>query len=210
MIDRVTRLREPNRELPPVEYHQWTRTNACNMHYLSGRQTNLLGALALALVDRLNEALVQGANRNLSSAAALVFIHGRPGETIDFLARVLGLSHSATVRVVDRLEADRFVERRSGTDRRSVALFLTAAGQAAAVETLNRRSQVLAHALSTLSSSERKQMTELVEKVLVGLTDDGWTAWHTCRLCDVPACNRPTYCPIDFGQPRSKASLART
>ncbi len=136
------------------------------MHYLRGRQTNLLGALALALVDRLNAALVQGANRNLSSAAALVFIHGRPGETIDFLARVLGLSHSATVRVVD--------------------------------------------ALSTLSSSERKQMTELVEKVLVGLTDDGWTAWHTCRLCDVPACNRPTYCPIDFGQPRSKASLART
>src|SRR6266542_2469726 len=106
MIDRVTRLRESNRALPPVEYHPWTRTNACNMHYLRGRQTNLLGALALALVDRLNEALVQGANRNLSSAAALVFIHGRPGETIDFLARVLGLSHSATVRVVFFFQAE--------------------------------------------------------------------------------------------------------
>src|SRR6266536_2780802 len=81
------------------------------MYFRESRQGNLLGALALAASDRPNETLTHGERGGLSGVAALVHIRLRPGHTIELLARVLALSHSATVRLVDRLEADGLVER---------------------------------------------------------------------------------------------------
>lgn len=179
------------------------------MRYLLARQANLLGALALALDDRLNKSLTYRGRRSLSSTAALIHLRLNPGETIDSLSRVLGLSHSATVRLVDRLEADGLAERRSGADRRSVGLFVTHSGEAAAVKALHDRHRVFTDALAPLSAGERKQLTALVEKLLVGLVSDGWSALQICRLCDVPACNRGAYCPIDLSQPKSIVSLSR-
>src|SRR5437764_6850861 len=80
------------------------------------RQANMLGALALAVTDGLHERLVAADERGLSATAALIHLRLRPGENIDFLARVLDISHPATVRLVDRLEADGLVERRPGPD----------------------------------------------------------------------------------------------
>ena len=44
--------------------------------------------------------------------AALCVIGHEPGLSIDFLARVLGMSHPGTVRLVDRLETDGLIKRR--------------------------------------------------------------------------------------------------
>ncbi len=166
------------------------------MYFRESRQGNLLGAVALAVSDRLNETLTHGERGGLSGVAALVHIRLRPGHTIELLARVLALSHSATVRLVDRLEADGLVERRSGRDGRSVALFVTPAGETTAVEALRRRGETLAEALAPLSASERHLLAILLEKLLAGLTGDRWSARHICRLCDFPTCTRP-YCPVD-------------
>jgi MarR family transcriptional repressor of emrRAB len=106
--------------------------------HMSPAAANLVGALGVALADRLAAAaeLAGGA----SAADALVALHeGRAGASIDALAPIVGLSHSGTVRLVDRLARDGLVERRRGADQRSAALFLTPAGRRRARRVLTRR-----------------------------------------------------------------------
>jgi MarR family transcriptional repressor of emrRAB len=158
------------------------------------RDANLLGATAVAISDRLVAAIGQG--RGLSTAAALIHIRQRPGETVHFLARVLGLTHSGAVRLDDRLSNDGLVQRGPGADRRSLALYVTPAGDRAARAALDEREQVLSAALSALKVSEQAQLTELLEKLLARLAGDRWSARHICRLCDFPRCSRDT-CPVD-------------
>ena len=94
---------------------------------MSRRDANLLGALGLLLADRLAEAVAPAGGA--SAAEALVTLHARGGgRSIDALARVVGLSHSGTVRLADRLVSAGLAERRRGADQRSTALRLTPAG----------------------------------------------------------------------------------
>src|SRR5438067_10399835 len=129
----------------------------------SARQANLLGALALGAVDRLHEAVAADDERSLSASAALIHLRLRPGQSIDFLARVLGVSHPAAVRLVDRLEDEGLVERRAGVDARSRALVLTRPGQRAAAGALSERLDVLGGVLEPLSAAERRQLEPLLE-----------------------------------------------
>src|SRR5262249_58915530 len=93
---------------------------------------NLLGALGLAITDRMDEAIVAGACHASSAAIALSALHDfLDTPTVDRLAAVLGLSSSGTVRLVDRLQADGLVQRRAGSDGRSTLIGLTAAGRRA-------------------------------------------------------------------------------
>lgn len=82
----------------------------------SNQAANLLGALAIAVTDRLGESLVHS-----PSAAALLSAVDQflDAPTLDGLAQVVGLSQSGAVRLVDRLERDGYVRRGHG-DRKSV------------------------------------------------------------------------------------------
>jgi MarR family transcriptional repressor of emrRAB len=91
--------------------------------------TNLLGALSLAVMDRIEQGARDVIGHAGETPAALIVIGYGP-ITNDKLRRILGLSHSGTVRLVDRLVSDRLVERRPGKDGREVALHLTAKGAA--------------------------------------------------------------------------------
>ena len=160
------------------------------------RQANLLGAFALAVVDRLHEELTAAGERGLSATAALIHLRLRPGRNIDFLARLLRISHPATVRIIDRLENEALVERRPGGDARSRALVLTRAGQRAAVTALKARLELLDDLLAPLTAAERRQLEPLLEKLLAALVHDRWDTRHTCRLCDYATCEDP-FCPVD-------------
>ncbi len=161
------------------------------------RQANLLGALAVAVVDRLHEARADDDGRGLTATAALNHIRMRPGQNIDFLARLLQISHPATVRMVNRLEAEGLIKRQPDEeDARSRALVLTAAGQRAALAAAGKRLEILNQMLAPLTAAERRQLEPVIEKLLGGLTSDRWDARHICRLCDIPTCETPT-CPID-------------
>ena len=160
------------------------------------RQANLVGAFALEVVDRLRAAIVRDGERSFSTAAALIHVRLRPGESIGFLGGVLGISHPASVRLVDRLEREGLLDRLSGADGRSCALHLTSAGLAAAEEALQRRAHTLEEVLAPLSRSERQTFAALVGKLLAAGANERGRARHTCRLCDFPACARPC-CPID-------------
>ena len=168
------------------------------MDHTSARQANLLGTLALAVTGRVEAAVEAAAPHGPSAPAALCALEGYlGGEPIDALARVLGLTHSGAVRLVDRLAGAGLVERRRGADGRSVAVTLTAAGGRAATEIRAVRESALAGALAALDGGERRALTELNEKLLAGLTSDRASARRMCRLCDSEACGHERgICPV--------------
>jgi MarR family transcriptional repressor of emrRAB len=160
---------------------------------------NRLGALALRLADRLDIATCGASDGSASTAAALSAIyHFLDDPSIDQLSQVLGLSSSATVRVVDRLAAKDLVTRKTAGDRRVSVVRLTAAGRRRAKQTSDARAAVLSQALGALTPRERDVFDRLVDKVLIGLvqgsTGHGWM----CRLCDTQTCgaNPGQPCPI--------------
>ena len=162
------------------------------------RDANLLGALALTVADRMAAAVEAATPHGSTGPAALVALHEfLAGASMDALARVLGLTPSGAVRLVDRLAADGLVERRPAGDGRAVAIVLTPAGRRAAVAIRTARATALEAVLDALDPSERAALARLHEKLLAGLTDDHQTARRTCRLCDVDACghHRGT-CPV--------------
>jgi DNA-binding MarR family transcriptional regulator len=159
---------------------------------------NLLGALALVITDRVADA-VSDVGPSATAAAALSALHQfLDTPTIDRLAQVLGLSHSGTVRLVDRLERDGHVRRRPGQDARSTALTLTASGRRLAGRISGARGRVLAEALDTLTDAERATLDALAARLLVGLMrGPGATRWM-CRMCDLAACGRSAgHCPVE-------------
>ena len=168
------------------------------MTHTSARQANLLGTLAMAVTGRVEAAVAAYSPHGPSAPAALAALEGYlGGEPIDALARVLALTHSGTVRLVDRLADAGLVERRRGGDGRSVAVTLTPAGHRAAEEIRAARERALADALSALGAGERELLTELNEKLLAGLTSDRVSARRICRLCDVEACGHERgTCPV--------------
>jgi MarR family transcriptional regulator, negative regulator of the multidrug operon emrRAB len=166
------------------------------------RLANLLGAWALAVSDRIDAGAAASAGRGGQAPAALVALHQfAGGSTIEELRHVLGLSHSAAVRLIDGLVADGYVARgQAAGDRRSVALSLTTSGRSAARRIGAARLRAVESTLEGLTDAETRALTKLAERLtgeLAGLRLNerrqgappagGWL----CRLCDFRACGRP-------------------
>jgi DNA-binding MarR family transcriptional regulator len=155
------------------------------------RGGNVLGALALVLADRTTHAVA--ADHSQTAAAALCALgQSLDGCTVDRLRRVLGMTSSGTVRLIDRLEAAGRVRRGPGGDARSTSLTLTPAGRRAARRVAAARGAVLEDALAVLSPAERDTLERLAAQVLDGivrvkLAEAEPTPW-ICRLCDLGAC----------------------
>jgi DNA-binding MarR family transcriptional regulator len=158
-------------------------------HAYNARAANLLGAFGLAVADRL---------AGDSAAEALVTLHGRrAGTTIDALAAVTGLTHSGTVRVVDRLAAAGLVERRRGADHRSVAVYLTPPGRREARRVLARREAEMHSLLVLLTDDQRSVFTDVAAELLGALGAAPDAERRLCRLCDIEACGRSRGdCPL--------------
>lgn len=168
------------------------------MSHAHVRDANVVGAVALALADRVQAAVTQAGGLGTSGAAALTALNGpAAGASIDVLRRIVGLTHSGAVRLVDRLAAADLVERRVGADQRSVALWLTPSGRRAARRVLAQREAAVESALAPLTAPERAALVRAAEKVLAGLAPEPWAEKRICRLCDTEACGRPRgQCPV--------------
>ena len=163
------------------------------------RTANLLGAIALGLADDILETAERHVAHGGCTPAALCVIGHEPGLSIDFLARVLGMSHPGTVRLVDRLETDGLIQRRPNKDGRAVALHLTVSGQKRRIKLLANRRTGLEQAIKRLSRSEREQLVLLLEKLLIGIKRDSLHAYTICRLCEDTVC---VPCPMMAGNER--------
>lgn len=162
----------------------------------SARSSNLLGALALSLVDKMNTAVVAAAGSSGETPAALITLAAEPGLSINALRQILKLSHPGTVRLIDRLAAQGLVERRAGTDGRTLALFLTPAGDRRCSDLLAARRRPLQQAVDTLSEAEQHQLTQLLETLLTAMTTSELEAFAICRLCETAVCPSDR-CPVE-------------
>lgn len=159
---------------------------------------NLLGALSLSVTDRVLEAVTGASVTAPAGAATLSALHHLvEGPSIDRLRRVLGLTSSGTVRLVDRLVAAGLVRRDVGDDGRVSTVRLTAAGRRTAEQLTAARTEVLDAALAVLSPAEQRELNALLGRLLVGMIRPPGAVRFTCRLCDTRACGREEgRCPV--------------
>jgi len=152
---------------------------------------NVLGALSQTVADQAVTAVATASGQSPTSAAALSALSeflDRP--TVDQLRKVLGLTPSGAVRLVDRLAEAGLVTRRAGSDGRTRAVALTDKGVLLAATINAARMRVLDSMLDGLSGAERDALHGLLSRVMsnAGRTKDGG-AW-ICRMCDLDACGR--------------------
>lgn len=159
------------------------------------RTANLLGALSVEVAERLERRMRVHPNGTDSSTAALNVLGFYEGCSNNALARALKLSHTATVRLVDKLEAAGLVESRPGTDRRSVALHLTSTGRERAALVLQDRCVALGELVTRLDGEQQAQLDRIAETLLRAMTASVADAEHICRLCDEIACPQDQ-CPV--------------
>ncbi|MCC5972638.1 MAG: MarR family transcriptional regulator [Rubellimicrobium sp.] len=158
--------------------------------------TNLLGALALAVTDAQFQEMEAVSGLRASAAAAVVTIGETPRLSIAELAAIVGLTHSATVRLVDDLGRRGLVLREPANDRRSVRVGLTAQGEAIRTRLMAARATVLGRAIGGLAGPEREAFARGVAGILERLTTSRAIADHMCRLCDEKACGGED-CPVE-------------
>jgi len=161
------------------------------------RTVNMLGALSLGLSDRIRAALEANGGQAAGVPSALIQIWFEPGSSIDHLRRLIGLSHSATVRIVEQLQREGLVEKgKRAADSRSASLKLSKAGEERAIAALAARDQQISRVVASLSESEMKTLGVLLEKIIFETVETEEQSHVFCRLCDISACPQDR-CPAD-------------
>jgi DNA-binding MarR family transcriptional regulator len=158
---------------------------------------NVLGALALAVTDRIDAAVAAAAGQSVSAAAALsAILHFTEPPNLDRLGQILGLTHSGAVRLVDRLTDAGLVVRTPGRDGRSRVLALTEAGHATAERVTAARASVHDDLLDDVSPGEQTTLHDLAGRLMAAHVRTKERGAWTCRMCDLDACGRPAgLCP---------------
>lgn len=174
---------------------------------------NVVGAMVVALGDRIRDATEEAAGMSGAMPAALASLHEwAGGRTVETLAGGLRLSHSRTVRVIDRLEDDGLATReRDPANGRNVLIRLTPAGERTGAAVLAARDAALGDALGALTAPDLRALAELAERVLGGVTTGRRSARSICRLCESDACgHHEGRCPVtraaDAAEARASAA----
>jgi DNA-binding MarR family transcriptional regulator len=164
------------------------------------RLANLLGAAAVGITDRLQDAARDAAGLDGSDPTALIaLLDFSPHGTIEALSQICGLTHSGAVRLVNRLASAGYVTRDPGRNARSVAITLTAAGKTMALKLRTARHEAIADTMAGLTAVQRAELAKACEVLIGALRADRLArraAGETpaggalCRLCDFGACRR--------------------
>ena len=167
----------------------------------AARSANLLGSVGLAVADRIREAAEDELGLGGSAPVAIVALSTYlADEPLEHIADAFGITASAVVRLVDRLESEGLARRHPGPDGRRVSVRLTAMGERRARAILARRELELGQVLDVLSASEQRELERLHEKLLARLPDGVPGARRVCRFCDVHACGHyDGRCPVTRG-----------
>ena len=158
---------------------------------------NLIGAFATSLSTRIESEISKLGLRSITAATSLVTIYNHPNDSIRTLGRLLNISHSGAVRLIDGLETDELVKRiKSPQDARSVVIDLTKKGKRQALQILQARERVLESVMLPLTTKEKECLLPILEKTLKYMTGDMDSARRICRLCHEGVC-RPKGCPVE-------------
>lgn len=166
---------------------------------MNGRLENLIGALVLALDDEMTERIDALVGLGPSAPAALQSVLRRPEQSIETLRHAVGRSHSATVRLVDRMEDAGLITRRPAPDGREVSLVLTTAGHRMAMRVLQERRAVMSRAVVGMSDVERRSLESTIEWMLRTQAATQTDPTPICRLCELSVCPLRR-CPVPGGR----------
>ncbi len=165
-----------------------------NTDYLA----NLVGAFATTISMRVEREVSELGGHGLTHESALVAIFNHPNDSIDMLRKVLGITHSGAVRLINTLEEEGLVERhRSKKDARTAVLRVTSAGQQRACMVLQARAQVTERVLKAFTLEQQQSLTSLLETALGQITNEQEDARRICRLCNEEIC-RAQGCPVEM------------
>jgi len=157
---------------------------------------NILGALSVLIQDRVESAWQAALDLSPMAAAALVQVDNEPGSSIESVATRIGLTHSATVRVIDKLAERGLVEKdRARKDARAQSLKLSKDGKRVIQELHAARNRVTDDLLTGLNATQRLALEHAVSAILHRTVEPGREADVTCRVCDDRRCS-PDICPI--------------
>lgn len=163
---------------------------------------NVLGAVSLQVMTRMSTAMSAATGLSQVQVTALVALanYADGGSTAQ-LSSSVDLSHSATVRLVDRLVQLGLVERRIGSgDGRVSAVHLTAPGRRAVTRIRRAREAALDEVLASVDARGRAALAPVLDVLAaadVPPAPDGVEASrYVCRLCDSVACGHPDGCPV--------------
>jgi len=103
---------------------------------------------------------------------ALLLVRDRPGCDQTTLGRALFGNRSVGMKVASRLEAEGYLERGEGRDRRSKGLYITDKGENVLAEAMRRHAQAEAVLAARLMPEERTTLLNLLAKVRHAIDDD--------------------------------------
>src|ERR1700744_5701619 len=163
---------------------------------MTQRTENLLGVLALLVTDEMNAQPTVDALAGPTARAMLNAVGQYPDSSIEVLREAVDLSHPAAVRAVAGLVEAGLVEKKSGADKRAVALALTATGKREAKRLQTARDRMLQRIVGRLDGSEQDVLESLLIKTLWNEPRDPAHAMQLCRLCDDGPCLKAG-CPVE-------------
>jgi DNA-binding MarR family transcriptional regulator len=123
-----------------------------------------------ARVSLLSEAALARTPLTPRAAGMLEAVNSDPGTSIAEISRRLPVSPQAVSQVVVRLEGAGFLERRSGERGRGVALFMTAAGEKALAEAVERKNAFDRELAEALGKERHAELVRLLTEALPVVT----------------------------------------
>lgn len=157
---------------------------------------NWLGTLAVLIQDRVEARWQDELDLSPMSAAALVQVEQEPGCAIEPVATRIGLSHSATVRLIDKLvERELVAKDRARGDQRAQSLKLTKSGRKLAAQLHQIRNRVTDDLLGLLPPAEGAALGKAIAAILHRAVKTKREGDRVCRVCDEGRC-REEICPI--------------
>jgi DNA-binding MarR family transcriptional regulator len=149
---------------------------------------NVLGALALAIADQLDTGTSPAGGSEAAALSALDQFPDTP--SVSRIRDVLGLTHSGTVRLLERVAVAGLITREPGPDKRTRSVRLTARGRRVARSTAAQRAAYLDAVLNGLTPAQVRTLNHLLAKLMSEVVDLKEGGPWICRRCDLSACGR--------------------
>jgi len=165
---------------------------------------HIVSAFSLGLSTALLSDTQEQEGEDGPAAAAIVIVGSDPGLTIEGLRPALHLTHSGTVRLINRLVERGFLERKQcETDRRAVNLYLTNEGRLKRSDILAIRHRRVTQTLAALTLEEREIFGQLTDKVLQKLLKD--QSHLGCGKSNRSTCSGCWSCSLDSAENRTSS-----
>ena len=177
------------------------------------RVANLLGAVALAVTDRLQGVLCAASGCSIQGVAALQWIERFPGIRPGDLARVLDIGGPAVSGLVSRLRKEGLIlVTRARRDQREMALRLSELGERHVRLTSQARTRSLESLIELLPVVLWPRLVKVCERLLAMLPESPRHALATCRHCNWSVCRTDPEvpCPVVLTTLRRGGSTSRS